>query len=119
MLQNSWLYNAANNEDILDAPQWSMNESVHLKPYLVGDAAYPLSRWLMKPFPYCKSMPEHQKAFNLALSQARVSIERDFSVLKKDGGFCLEKTPENAGSKIRDLLVDFINTNHNNDATML
>eukprot|EP00794_Sanderia_malayensis_P000020 gene20-610_t len=82
MLRNLWFYNAANNEDILHAPQWSMNESVHLKPYLVCDAAYRLSRWLMKPFPYCKNMPEHQKAFNLALSQEKVSIEMAFGFLK-------------------------------------
>eukprot|EP00794_Sanderia_malayensis_P020755 gene20755-22781_t len=95
MLRNSWLYNAANNEDILDAPHWFMNESVHLKPYLVGGVAYPFSRWLMKSFPYRKSMPEHQNAFNLALSQARVSIERAFGVLKERwrvllGKVCLE-----------------------------
>eukprot|EP00794_Sanderia_malayensis_P002277 gene2277-2621_t len=59
-----------------------LNSMVSIAPYLVGDAAYPLSDWLIKPFPYEKNMQYGPKMFNLALSQARVSIERAFAMLK-------------------------------------
>ncbi len=82
ILRNSWLFNASKNEDVLAAPQRLLHENITLKPYLEGDAIYPLSRWLMKPLPYSKNIAEDKKAFNPALSQARVSIERAFGVLK-------------------------------------
>lgn len=53
-----------------------------LKPYLVGDSAYPLASWLQKPFPEATRDPE-EIAFNKALSAARVeSIVRFWHVEK-------------------------------------
>lgn len=51
-------------------------------PLLVGDSAYPLSLWLMKPFKQTPTLTESQLHFNRALSQARVVIEQAFGILK-------------------------------------
>eukprot|EP00794_Sanderia_malayensis_P009556 gene9556-10543_t len=82
MLRNSWVYAEATSREILRIPVFMLNSMVSIAPYLVGDAAYPLSDWLIKPFPYEKNMQYRPKMFNLALSQARVSIERAFGMLK-------------------------------------
>eukprot|EP00794_Sanderia_malayensis_P008465 gene8465-9372_t len=82
MLRNSWVYAEATSREILRIPVFRLNSMVSIAPYLVGDAAYPLSDWLIKQFPYEKNMQYRPKMFNLALSQARVSIERAFGMLK-------------------------------------
>ena len=52
-------------------------------PLLVGDSAYPLSVWLMKPFKQTPTLTESQlRGFNRALSQARAVIEQTFGILK-------------------------------------
>lgn len=44
--------------------------------YLIGDAAYPLSPWIMTP---CKgSIPPRQRRFNKALAKVRVAVEWGF-----------------------------------------
>ena len=91
MLRNSWLFAAANNGEILNTPVFPLNRNLAINPYLVGDAAYPLSKWLMKPFPYSRNLSAQQEAFNLTLSQARVSIERAFGVLKGRWRILLDK----------------------------
>ena len=95
MLRNTWIFQQAQNENILTAPLHDLGQNNTIRPYLVGDAAYPLSTRLMKPFPYSKNMDANQEIFNLALSQARVTIERAFGVLKGRwrillGKVCLE-----------------------------
>ena len=82
MLRNSWVFTEATNKEILRIPVFKVNDTVSIAPYLVGDAAYPLADWLIKPFPYENNMQFRPKIFNLALSQARVSIERAFGMLK-------------------------------------
>ena len=47
-------------------------------PLLVGDSAYPLSKWLMKPFKQTRTLTENQLRYNCALSQARVVIEQAY-----------------------------------------
>ena len=42
---------------------------------LVADSAYPLSTWLMKPFPHGSTLTQGQKKFNYNLSCARIVIE--------------------------------------------
>ncbi len=82
ILRNTWVFREAINKQILTGPIFYINNETPIKPYLVGDAAYPQADWLIKPFSYEKDMRPRQKTFNLALSQARVSIERAFGVLK-------------------------------------
>ena len=51
-------------------------------PLLVGDSAYPLSKWLMKPFKQTRTLTESQLRYNCAVSQARVVIEQAYGILK-------------------------------------
>ena len=45
-----------------------------ISPVIVGDAAFPLRTWLMKPYPDAVVSPE-QKYFNYRLSRARIVTE--------------------------------------------
>ena len=55
---------------------------VEVGPLLVGDSAYPLSLWLMKPFKQTATLTEEQVHYNKALSQARVVVEQAYGILK-------------------------------------
>ncbi|MGH0151213.1 UNVERIFIED_CONTAM: hypothetical protein FKN15_060192 [Acipenser sinensis] len=54
--------------------------------YIVGDAAYPLLCWLMKPYPANNITPE-KEAFNYTMGRVRVVIEQSFGRLK--GRWCI------------------------------
>lgn len=78
--RNSSLYQRASNEDILKEPVERIGIT-DIRPYLVGDSAYPISPWLMKPYPEATRDPG-EITFNKELSSARVSIECAFGRLK-------------------------------------
>ena len=50
--------------------------------HLVGDAAYPIRRWLMTPFRDNGHLTPAHRRFNNSLSTVRVTIERAFGLLK-------------------------------------
>ncbi|XP_042302817.1 protein ALP1-like [Sceloporus undulatus] len=59
---------------------------VRVPPLIIGDGAYPIQPWLMRPFP-APNCPE-QVYFNKSLSRARNIVEKDFGHLKSRWG-CL------------------------------
>jgi hypothetical protein len=45
-------------------------------PFVIGDCAYPVITWLVKPFVCNTSLAIEQKDFNYHLSKARMVIEK-------------------------------------------
>ena len=80
VLRSSAICRKAEQGEILSAPTVHINGN-ELRPYLVGDSAYPLSPWLMKPYPEgTRDCDEIE--FNKQLSSARVKVECAFGLLK-------------------------------------
>ena len=50
--------------------------------FIIGDSAYPLQSWLMKPFPHNGVLSNDQKTYNYRLSRARIVVENAFGRLK-------------------------------------
>ena len=68
VLRNSELNYNAERGNILQAPVVTIGGR-DIRPYLVGDSAYPQAPWLIKPFPEGTRDPEKQ-TFNKELSRA-------------------------------------------------
>ena len=79
-LRNSTIFQRAENQEILTDHVIRIGRN-QIGPYLVRDSAYPLSPWLLKPFPEAIRNPR-EIAFNKELSSARVKVERAFGILK-------------------------------------
>jgi len=50
VLRLSGLYELAENEQILSAPTCNIN-GTEIRPFFADDSAYPLTNWLIKPYP--------------------------------------------------------------------
>ena len=50
--------------------------------FIVGDSAYPLCDWLMKPFPMGTNLTRAQSSFNYHLSRSRIVVANAFRRLK-------------------------------------
>ena len=83
MLQLSRIYDYAENKDILSSPSLLINR-VETRPLLVGDSAYPLRTWLIKPYADRANeiLTAMQKKFNIKLCAARSAVERAFGKMK-------------------------------------
>ena len=63
ILSFSRVKDLADNREILTTPVKTM-QAEDARPMLVGDSAYPLSNWLIKPFPARGNLLPHEKRFN-------------------------------------------------------
>eukprot|EP00118_Oscarella_pearsei_P022072 m.251670 g.251670 ORF g.251670 m.251670 type:complete len:303 (+) comp40338_c0_seq3:519-1427(+) len=81
VLANSKLYEMAKAGQILIESAVMMEGSM-IPVYLIGDSAYPLLSWLMKPFPRFGDLSDEKKNFNYRLSSARIVVENTFGRLK-------------------------------------
>lgn len=80
MLANSSNYKI-NNGELMKGDSLDVQGS-NLPLFLIGDSAYPLLSWLIKPFSFSSSLTSQQKLCNYRLLRARVVVEIAFSRLK-------------------------------------
>ena len=81
VLRLNGLYGFAENEQILSSPLRNIS-GTDAGPILAGDSAYPLTTWLMKPFPDKGHFTPKQRKFNVKFSALRCVVERAFGTLK-------------------------------------
>ena len=106
IFQSTDLWNQIKNQDYLPKIGKKVG-SLLVPPLILGDAAFPLQPWLMKPCTNANSTLQ-QRYYNYWLSRARMVREGAFGQLKEGGGFCLEDA--SAARRIRrrqPLLVSF------------
>ena len=67
VLRLNGLYELAENEQILSGPTRNIN-GTEIRPLLAGDSAYPLTHWLIKPYPGRGCLTPEQRKFNFKFS---------------------------------------------------
>ncbi|XP_077986244.1 uncharacterized protein LOC144440735 [Glandiceps talaboti] len=81
ILANSTLYQRGNAGELF--PNWTQQiHGVQVPVFIIGDPAYPLLPWLMKPYPEIGNLAREKKIFNSKLSKARYVVEDAFGRLK-------------------------------------
>ncbi|XP_003389375.1 PREDICTED: protein ANTAGONIST OF LIKE HETEROCHROMATIN PROTEIN 1-like [Amphimedon queenslandica] len=78
---NSSLYHKAINREILTGNELKIDDKV-VPLFLIGDSAYPLSSWLMKPFAHNTELNDSERKYNYYLSKSRIVVENAFGRLK-------------------------------------
>lgn len=78
---NSAVYRKATQGLILNGNSITISQQ-SVSVYLVGDSAYPLLPWLIKPFAHHAALSSAQKTFNYRVSRARIVVENAFGRLK-------------------------------------
>lgn len=82
---NSEIFHMGENGTLF--PNWDkrvqfQGREISMPIVLLGDPAYPLKPWLMKPFSNRANLQRLQHDFNYRLSRARMTIENSFGRLK-------------------------------------
>ena len=77
VLANSSVY-----EKIIDGKLLCGTAQNGIPLFLLGDSAYPLRPWLMKPFPHSGALSSQQKLYNYRICRGRVVVEIAFGQLK-------------------------------------
>ena len=80
-MANSSLYKMASSGKVLCGDKINIR-GIDIPVFLIGDSAYPLKTWLMKPFPHDSKLTHNQQVFNYHFSEARVVVENAFGRLK-------------------------------------
>ena len=83
-LRKTSIYRKVENNEILSNPLRQINDA-NVRPVILGDAAYPLFPWLVKPYPQRPALAAVEKSFNRKVSYSRVAAERAFGILKVNG----------------------------------
>ena len=81
VLSKSYLYHKLKNGQLLHTHSRNLG-GTQVRPFLLGDSAYPLNTWLLKPFSQTGSISSAQQTFNYRLSRARIVVENAFGRLK-------------------------------------
>ena len=91
---NSTLYTKGEHGRLFPNRPRNVN-GVEVPLLLLGDPAYPLLPWLMKPFSDNGRLSEEQALFNYRLSRARMVIDNAFGRLKGRRGCLLKRNDMN------------------------
>ncbi|XP_062510047.1 putative nuclease HARBI1 [Corticium candelabrum] len=70
------------NSPLFQAAESRYSNIFPMDSFLVGDAAYPLSKWTLTPFRDTGNLSEKVKYYNFAQSSTRIVIEQAFAALK-------------------------------------
>ena len=81
LFAHSSLYEKAMVGTLLPASTRQLG-GVSIPVFLLGDSAYPLMKWLMKPFPHNSSLTADQKTYNYRICRARIVVENAYGRLK-------------------------------------
>lgn len=80
VLSNSELFGLCERRELLDRNCQLPGTNQWINMYIVGDPAYPLKTWLMKPV--IGTLTAAEQKFNKMLSKNRVHVEHAFGMLK-------------------------------------
>jgi hypothetical protein len=80
-LRESDLWQKLRAHEVLQEPVINVGGK-EVKPFIVGDSAYPLSSFLLKPFNNRSTGTAQQNVFDKHMRKGRVKIENAFGVLK-------------------------------------
>lgn len=78
---HSTICHQADSGTLLPSAYSTSIHGVQVPPFIIGDAAYPLKPWLMKPFPD-RGLCDEKKRYNYRISRARMVVENAFGRLK-------------------------------------
>jgi hypothetical protein len=98
-LRSSQIWEQLRGGQVLEEPVISI-EGKNVKPYIVGDSAYPLMSFLLKAFNNRSTGSPAQKLFDKQLRKSRVKIENTFGILKnrwqilKNANVTLDQVPK-------------------------
>ena len=79
---HSSLYNKGESGTLLLSGVKTIQPGIDLPLYIIGDSAYPLLNWLMKPYPQSLATTRNQITYNYRISRARIVVENAFGRLK-------------------------------------
>ena len=102
-MRNSSLFRKANSGDILSHPTKLVDQKI-VRPLILGDGAYPLCDWLVKPFYQDHRLDPVETKFNRSLSSTRVVVEQAFGLLKARWR-CLLKRLDNKVENVSKIII--------------
>ena len=80
---HSPIYKQITEQELLPGNRTMLMNSIEVPLYLIGDSAYPIQTWLMKPFPHnTQNLTNEKKTYNYRLSRARIVVENAYGRLK-------------------------------------
>ena len=96
---HSSIYKKITEQNLLPDKNITVN-GVSIPLYLIGDSAYSLQSWLIKPFTHDTALTSQQKTFNYHLCRVHIVVENAYGRLKarwhkltKRNDMCIDNIP--------------------------